>query len=165
MSPGPQATEDLGAGLAALLAPGDVVLLRGDLGAGKTTLVRGAAHALGVQGPVTSPTFTIANSYLGRVPVAHLDAWRLGDPDDEETGLALEAVGHDAVAFIEWPERIAAGLPVPRIQVDIAHGGGDVRVVRLTGSDPGMDASLAALVDDLRSRHSNAHPSPGAHPG
>ena len=100
-SPEPAATEDLGRGLAALLAPGDVVVLRGDLGAGKTTLVRAAARALGVEGPVTSPTFAIANAYAGRIPVAHLDAWRLGDPDDEELGLALEAVGTDAVAFIE----------------------------------------------------------------
>ena len=91
-SDGPDATEALGAGLAALLEPGDVVVLRGDLGAGKTTLVRAAARALGVEGPVTSPTFAIANTYQGRVPVAHLDAWRLGDPDDEELGLALEAV-------------------------------------------------------------------------
>ncbi|MBU6364539.1 MAG: tRNA (adenosine(37)-N6)-threonylcarbamoyltransferase complex ATPase subunit type 1 TsaE, partial [Acidobacteria bacterium] len=80
VSEGPGDTEDLGAGLAGLLAPGDVVVLRGDLGAGKTTLVRAAARALGVEGPVTSPTFAIANSYAGRIPVAHLDAWRLGDP-------------------------------------------------------------------------------------
>jgi tRNA threonylcarbamoyladenosine biosynthesis protein TsaE len=155
-SAGPGPTEDLGAGIAALLAPGDVVVLRGDLGAGKTTLVRGAARALGVTGPVTSPTFTIANSYAGRVPVAHLDAWRLSDPDDEEIGLALDAVGEGAIAFVEWPDSVLHGLPQPRVQVDIAHGGGDERVVRLTGSDPGMDASLKALCDDLRARHRNA---------
>lgn len=143
-------TEALGAGIADLLAPGDIVLLRGDLGAGKTTLVRGAARALGVEGPVTSPTFTIANQYVGRVPVAHLDAWRLGDPDDEEMGLALEAIGDEGVAFIEWPDAIAAGLPHPRVQVDIAHGGGDTRVIRLRGSDPATDAALGALVDHLR---------------
>lgn len=155
-SAGPDPTEDLGAGIAALLQPGDVVILRGDLGAGKTTLVRGAARALGVVGPVTSPTFTIANSYEGRVPVAHLDAWRLADPDDEEMGLALEAVGEGAIAFIEWPDSVLHGLPEPRVQVDIAHGGGDDRVVRLMSSDPGMHASLEALCDDLRARHRNA---------
>ena len=155
-SPGSAATEDLGRGLAALLAPGDVVVLRGDLGAGKTTLVRAAARALGVEGPVTSPTFAIANAYEGRVPVAHLDAWRLGDPDDEELGLALEAVGTDAVAFIEWPDAVLHGLPEPRVRIDIAHGGGDERVVRLDTADPGMHASLEALCDDLRARHRNA---------
>jgi tRNA threonylcarbamoyladenosine biosynthesis protein TsaE len=155
-SHGPADTEALGAGLAALLAPGDIVVLRGDLGAGKTTLVRGAARALGVEGPVTSPTFAIANAYSGTVPVAHLDAWRLGDPDDEELGLALEAVGEHAVAFIEWPDAVVHGIPDPRVRVDIAHGGGDERVVRLDGADPGMHASLEALCDDLRARHRNA---------
>jgi tRNA threonylcarbamoyladenosine biosynthesis protein TsaE len=155
-STGADDTEALGAGLAALLVPGDVVVLQGDLGAGKTTLVRAAARALGVHGPVTSPTFAIANAYEGRVPVAHLDAWRLGDPDDEELGLALEAVGPGAVAFIEWPQTVLRGVPEPRVQVDIAHGGGDVRVVRLTSADPIMDASLKALCDDLRARHRNA---------
>ena len=156
VSEGPDATEELGAGIAGLLAPGDVVVLRGDLGAGKTTLVRAAARALGVEGPVTSPTFAIANSYADRVPVAHLDAWRLGDPDDEELGLALESVGPEAVAFVEWPDSVLHGLPDPRVRVDIAHGGGDRRVLRLDGADPGTDASLEALCDDLRARHRNA---------
>lgn len=155
-SDGPDDTEALGTALAHLLQPGDVVVLRGDLGAGKTTLVRAAARALGVEGPVTSPTFAIANAYAGRVPVAHLDAWRLGDPDDEELGLALEAVGPDSVAFIEWPDSVLHGLPRPRVQVDIAHGGGDVRMVRLDSADPAMLASLEALCDDLRARHRNA---------
>jgi len=143
-------TEAIGAGIASLLVAGDIVLLRGDLGAGKTTLVRGAARALGVEGPITSPTFTIANAYVGRIPVAHLDAWRLSDPDDEEIGLALEAIGDDGVAFIEWPDSIAAGLPEPRVCVDIGHGGGDARLLRLTGRDPGTDQSLGELVDHLR---------------
>ena len=156
VSEGPGDTEDLGAGLAGMLAPGDVVVLRGDLGAGKTTLVRAAARALGVEGPVTSPTFAIANFYAGRLPVAHLDAWRLGDPDDEELGLALESLGPDSVAFVEWPDSVLHGLPDPRVRVDIAHGGGDRRVLRLDGADPGTDASLEALCDDLRARHRNA---------
>jgi tRNA threonylcarbamoyladenosine biosynthesis protein TsaE len=143
-------TEALGAGIANLLGPGDIVLLRGDLGAGKTTLVRGAARALGVEGPVTSPTFTIANQYAGRVPVAHLDAWRLGDPDDEEIGLALEAIGDEGVAFIEWPDSIEGGLPDPRVRVDIDHGGGDTRVIHVAGCDAATDAALEALVDHLR---------------
>ena len=113
-------------------------------------------RALGVEGPVTSPTFAIANSYAGRVPVAHLDAWRLGDPDDEELGLALESVGPDSVAFVEWPDAVLHGLPDPRVRVDIAHGGGDRRVLRLDGADPGTDALLEALCDDLRARHRNA---------
>ena len=95
-------------------------------------------------------TFTIANAYMGRIPVAHLDAWRLSDPDDEEIGLALEAIGEDGVAFIEWPDSIAAGLPEPRVSVDIEHGGGDSRLLRMTGRDSGTDRSLGELVDNLR---------------
>ncbi len=146
----PEDTERIGAGIAAMLHAGDIVLLRGDLGTGKTTLVRGAARALGVEGPVTSPTFTIANAYVGRLPIAHLDAWRLGDADDEEIGLALEAIGDEGVAFVEWPDAIAIGLPSPRVSVDIAHGGGDTRVLRLTGADDATNAQLEALVDHVR---------------
>ncbi len=154
-SDGPDSTEALGSAVARLLAPGDVVVLRGDLGAGKTTFVRAAARALGVEGPITSPTFAIANRYEGRVPVAHLDAWRLDDPDDEELGLVLEGVGTDAVAFVEWPEALVHSLPRPCVSVDIAHGGGDRRVIRLHGADPALDASLEALCDHLRARHRN----------
>jgi tRNA threonylcarbamoyladenosine biosynthesis protein TsaE len=71
-------TEALGARIAADLEPGDVVLVRGELGAGKTTLIRGACRALGVEGPITSPTFTIGQRYAGRIPVSHLDLYRLG---------------------------------------------------------------------------------------
>jgi hypothetical protein len=77
-------------------------------------------------------------------------------PDDEEIELALEGVGAGAIAFVEWPDSVLRGLPDPRVQVEISHGGGDARVVRLTGSDPGMEASLEALCDDLRARHRNA---------
>src|SRR6185312_2184811 len=83
-SDGAGRTEEIAAELAAELRPGDVVLLSGDLGSGKTTFVRGAARALGVSGPVTSPTFTIGQRYEGRVPVSHLDLYRLGGLDAEE---------------------------------------------------------------------------------
>jgi tRNA threonylcarbamoyladenosine biosynthesis protein TsaE len=76
VSDGPEATEAVGARVAASLKPGDVVLVRGELGSGKTTFVRGACRALGVEGPVTSPTFTIGHRYDVRVPVAHLDLYR-----------------------------------------------------------------------------------------
>jgi tRNA threonylcarbamoyladenosine biosynthesis protein TsaE len=152
-SRGPEETERLGAGLARLLRPGDLVLLRGELGTGKTTLVRGAARALGIAEPVTSPTFTIANRYAGRVPVAHLDAYRLSAPDDEELGLALEAIGEDSIAFVEWPEAFEPGLPEARVEVELRHVGGDGRLVLLRTSDPLLADPLRRLVDDLRARH------------
>jgi tRNA threonylcarbamoyladenosine biosynthesis protein TsaE len=103
-------TERFGAELAATLQPGDVVLLSGELGTGKTTFVRGAARAIGVLGPVTSPTFAIANRYPVEGPapkglrvVAHLDLYRLGDLGAEDPDLLADYLTADAIAFIEWP--------------------------------------------------------------
>ena len=125
-------TEALGARLAADLRPGDVVLVSGELGAGKTTFVRGAARALGVTEPVTSPTFVVGHLYEApRARVAHLDLYRLGGLDDEDPGLLDPYFGPEIVTFVEWPER--AGLdallgerPIAR-RVALAHAGGDRR--------------------------------------
>jgi len=146
--------------LAALLRPGDLVLLRGELGAGKTTLVRAAARALGVAGPVTSPTFTVAQRYRGDVEVAHVDAYRLGGPDDEEAELLRDAVGGDAVAFVEWPDAILDAL-----EVELRHGGGDRRLVLLDARDADTRADLSRQLADLRARHLNREPEPGTRPG
>jgi tRNA threonylcarbamoyladenosine biosynthesis protein TsaE len=125
-------TEELAARLAERLRPGDVVLVSGELGAGKTTFVRGACRALGISGAVTSPTFTIARRYDGVVPVSHLDLYRLGDLADEDPALLADELGPDRVAFVEWPEVGApAGLDPERIvaQVRLEHRGGDRRLV------------------------------------
>ena len=126
-------TEALAAELAAALRPGDVVLVSGELGAGKTTFVRGACRALGVAVPVTSPTFTIARRYEdGRVPVSHLDLFRLGEGlAGEEPELLEEELGPDRVAFVEWPE-VAGGDPADvrvAARVRLEHRGGDRRRV------------------------------------
>ena len=131
------------------MGPGDLVTLHGELGAGKTTLVRGAARALGVTGHVTSPTFTVAQRYQGRVAVAHLDAYRLGAVDDEERGLALDETA-DAVAFIEWPDALLDALAEPVVAVTLAHGGGDTRLLTLTCSDPTVEAALLVAIDQTR---------------
>jgi tRNA threonylcarbamoyladenosine biosynthesis protein TsaE len=126
-------TEALGAALAVDLRPGDVVLVVGDLGAGKTTFVRGAARALGVDEPVTSPTFTIGARYHGRVPVAHLDLFRLGgDLEGEDPGLLEDYLTPDAVVFVEWPDAAAPELEGRRLRrVRLAHAGGDHRTVEI----------------------------------
>ncbi|MDP2710662.1 MAG: tRNA (adenosine(37)-N6)-threonylcarbamoyltransferase complex ATPase subunit type 1 TsaE [Solirubrobacteraceae bacterium] len=127
-------TEALGAQLARQLGPGDIVLVSGELGAGKTTFVRGACRALGVEGAVTSPTFTIARRYEGRMPVSHLDLYRLGDLRDEDPALLADELAADRVAFVEWPEIGApAGLERERIaaRVRLEHRGGDRRRVRI----------------------------------
>jgi tRNA threonylcarbamoyladenosine biosynthesis protein TsaE len=127
-------TEAIGARIAAHLAPGDVVLVEGDLGAGKTTLVRGACRALGVQGPVTSPTFTIGQRYSGPVPVAHIDLFRVPALADEEPDLLADYLGPDTIAFVEWPqggEDTVAGFVRIAKRVRLEHAGRDARVVSI----------------------------------
>ena len=130
----PEATEAIAAELARRLRPGDVVLVSGELGAGKTTFVRGACRALGVTAAVTSPTFTIARRYDGRVPISHLDLYRLGDLADEDPALLADELAADRVAFVEWPEVGApAGLDAERVaaRVRLEHRGADRRLVRV----------------------------------
>lgn len=127
-------TETLGGRLAAELALGDVVLVEGELGAGKTTFVRGAARALGVTVPVTSPTFTIGHRYPanGGASVAHVDLYRLASLVGEDPDLLADYVGPDMIAFVEWPaagEQELAQLGHVAARVRLEHAGGDERQV------------------------------------
>ena len=127
-----EATERAGAQLAATLKPGDVVLVSGELGSGKTTFVRGALHALGVEGPVTSPTFVVGVAYEGTGgPLAHLDLYRLGGMEAEDPGLLDPFFAPDAIAFVEWPERAPGAWPEERVahRITLAHAGGDEREI------------------------------------
>jgi tRNA threonylcarbamoyladenosine biosynthesis protein TsaE len=128
------ATEAIGAELAEDLEPGDVVLVAGELGAGKTTLIRGACRALGVKGPVTSPTFTIGQRYEGKYPISHLDLFRLESLEGEVPGLFDDYLTADAVAFLEWPEAAEPQLERPTMRVRIRHQGGDARTIEITAS-------------------------------
>ncbi len=141
------------------------MLLRGELGAGKTTLVRAVARELGVEGPVTSPTFTVAQRHRGRdVDVAHMDAYRLSGPDAEEAELLADAVAGHAVAFVEWPDSVLEALPPERFALELRHGGGDTRLVLLTARDPDDHGLLGRELADLRARHIHREPEPGARP-
>jgi tRNA threonylcarbamoyladenosine biosynthesis protein TsaE len=114
------------------------VTVSGELGSGKTTFVRGACRALGVEGPVTSPTFTIGHRYRGRVDVSHLDLFRYRGVSAAEWG-DLEPYFDDAVVFVEWPEAGAGVLPAPRVEVILEHGGEGRRLVTIRGdADPGL---------------------------
>jgi tRNA threonylcarbamoyladenosine biosynthesis protein TsaE len=125
----PAETEALGARIAAGLRPGDVVLVSGELGSGKTTLIRGACRELGVTEPVTSPTFTIGHRYRGRVPVSHLDLYRLEGLEDEDPGLLDDYLTEDAVAFVEWPGVAEPQLERIALRVELSHHGGDGRLI------------------------------------
>ena len=116
-SSSPEETEAVAARLAAVLRPGDVVTVSGELGAGKTTFVRGACRALGVTQPVTSPTFTIGHRYDG---IAHLDLYRFAGVSAAEWG-DLEPYFDGTIAFVEWPEAGEAALPEPRFRVRMRH--------------------------------------------
>ena len=122
-------TEALGERIASDLGPGDVVLVSGDLGAGKTTLIRGACRALGVEAAVTSPTFTIGQTYRGRVPVSHLDLYRLAELDQEDPALLDDYVTPQTVSFIEWPGEVEPRLERVTRRVEIRHAGGDEREI------------------------------------
>ena len=133
---GPADTERAGAALAERLSPGDVVLVSGELGAGKTTFVRGALRALGVRGPVTSPTFVVGHAYDGaHGPVSHLDLYRLAGMGDEDPGLLDPFFAPEAIVFVEWPERAEGAWPPERVahRVRLAHGGGDRRRIEVDG--------------------------------
>ena len=142
-SSSPEETERLGAELAAELGPGDVVLVAGELGAGKTTLVRGACRALGVDATVTSPTFTIGQRYrasndgAGATLVSHLDLYRVADLDAEDPDLLADYLRPDAIAFVEWPpasEAALRGLARVALRVRLEHAGGDRRTIEVDGN-------------------------------
>jgi tRNA threonylcarbamoyladenosine biosynthesis protein TsaE len=134
-SASPEETEQIAAELAAGLGPGDVVTVSGELGAGKTTFIRGACHALGVDAPVTSPTYTIGHRYPGDPDVSHLDLYRFDGVDPEEWG-DLEPYFEDAVVFVEWPEAAADWLPPVRAAVRLRHIDPERRAVSIERVDP-----------------------------
>jgi tRNA threonylcarbamoyladenosine biosynthesis protein TsaE len=138
ISSSPAETEAVAARLAARLAPGDVVYVCGELGAGKTTFVRGAARALGVDGPVTSPTYTVGHRHDG---VSHLDLYRFEQLTDADWG-ALEPYFADAIVFVEWPERAGGRLPPPRVTVRIGHVDEQHRSIELETGEPDLVAGL-----------------------
>jgi len=132
-------TERLGRETAAALRPGQVLALEGELGAGKTTFVRGLARGLGLgEGvDVHSPTFVIVHEYATRVRLYHVDAYRLESAGDEDLRLLEDCMKPDSITVIEWPARIARILPVDTIHIRISHLGGDRRAVEWAGADRG----------------------------
>lgn len=156
-------TRALGAVLATELGPGAVVVLSGDLGSGKTVFAQGVAAGLGVTERVVSPTFAIAREYKGRLPLHHLDVYRL-DHVQEAMDLGLDELFEDAVTLIEWGEGVRDLLPADRLEVELALDPADVSAenlrrititpfgLRWTGCGAAIADALRA-VDGVREEH------------
>ncbi len=137
--------------LASMLEAGDLILLSGDLGAGKTTLTRGIARALGSPSAVSSPTFTLIHLYAGgRLPIVHVDAYRLKSAEEvADIGLGDYLNDGESVVIIEWPERIERALPTDRFEITIEEAGEESRTLHLAAKgqlwDKKLDSVRAAL--------------------
>ncbi len=146
-----EATEALGEALGAAALAGLLIVLEGELGTGKTTLVRGLARGLGITSPVTSPTFTLMNDYRdeGRLSLHHFDAWMEGRERSFLADGGAEVIGADGVCAVEWGERVEEDLPEPRLHVHLAHRGPESRFLELRVVGEGLGAE--ALAELLRS--------------
>ena len=142
-----QATERAARAVGAKLRPGDVVLIAGDVGTGKTTWVRAACESLGVTDPVTSPSFTIGQLYRGRVPVSHIDLFRLESLTGEDPGLLSDYLTPDRVTFIEWPGAGVAEVEPQRVvlKLELSHVDGDRRQIEAGGDERLLEAIRASL--------------------
>lgn len=129
--PDPSATTSLGARLGSIAVAGDLVCLWGDLGAGKTHLAKAFGAAMGVTATITSPSFILMAEYAGRLPLFHLDPYRLLDARDALAGGLIDERQADGVTLIEWPERLADALPAERLDVRIEGTGDEPRTITL----------------------------------
>lgn len=139
-------TRKLAAGIAGLLKPGDVIFLTGQLGAGKTFFIREAARALGVAEPVTSPSFTMGQSYRGRITVHHLDLYRLAEFDAEDAIDFEPFFEADAITFVEWPEVAAAFFIEPVLTVALGHLAPESRRITMDSPDDALMERLGELI-------------------
>jgi tRNA threonylcarbamoyladenosine biosynthesis protein TsaE len=144
--PDAAATERFGARLGALLRGGMTVTLRGDLGSGKTTLVRGVLRARGVEGPIKSPTYTLVEHYpVSSLYFYHFDLYRLDSSDDWDAAGMSDYFRDDAVCLVEWPERSGARLVAPDVALSLAHVAGDGRRVRVEAFTQAGERCVSAL--------------------
>ncbi|MGH9279448.1 MAG: tRNA (adenosine(37)-N6)-threonylcarbamoyltransferase complex ATPase subunit type 1 TsaE [Acidimicrobiales bacterium] len=143
-------TRALAGELAALARPGDLILLEGGLGTGKTAFVQGFAKALGVEEGVTSPTFVIVRTYAGRIPIVHLDVYRLDHLQEViDLGMA-ELLDEDAVTLVEWGDVVTPALPADFLEVRLDPGDADdERVITLRAVGPMWPARVRAIGEAL----------------
>ncbi len=144
-SASPEATEALAARLAVVARAGDVIALIGDLGAGKTRFAKGFASGLGVTATVNSPSFVLMSEYLGRLPLFHLDLYRLSDVGDILGSGLLDERQAEGVTLIEWAERLGPALPADSLEVHIDGTADDPRTIRLTAGTPALERYIDAF--------------------
>src|SRR6187402_2718942 len=137
ISPDPDATTSLGRALGAVAQPGDLVCLWGDLGAGKTHLAKAFGAGLGVTETITSPSFILMAEYEGRLPLFHIDLYRLADATDALAGGLIDDRQSAGVTLIEWPDRLGAALPAERLDVIIDGAGDEPRTITLLAHGDG----------------------------
>jgi tRNA threonylcarbamoyladenosine biosynthesis protein TsaE len=127
----PEATRSIGRALGRAAMPGTVVALSGELGAGKTQLAKGVARGLGVESVVNSPTFVLMNEHVGRLRLFHVDAYRLGDPEEAAAAGLLDDRASGGVVVIEWADRLDGWLPAERldVRIDPVEGAPSARVL------------------------------------
>ena len=144
-SPDAETTRAIGAALARVARPGDLLCLWGDLGAGKTQLAKGFGAGLGVTTTVNSPTFVLMAEHDGRLPLFHLDLYRIADAQDAWAGGLLDERQEAGVTLVEWPERLGPALPASRLDVRIEGTGEEPRAIRLRAGDAAHARYLEAL--------------------
>jgi tRNA threonylcarbamoyladenosine biosynthesis protein TsaE len=140
----PEATQRLAAALARVAAPGDLVCLWGELGAGKTVFAKGFGAGLGVTTTVNSPTFVLMAEHEGRIPLFHLDLYRLADAGDAFAGGLLDDRQAAGVTLVEWPDRLGSALPAARVDVWIDVTGETLRRIRIESGDRRLDRYVLA---------------------
>ena len=145
VSRGPEETRALGATLAAAAQAGDVVALVGELGAGKTQLAKGFGAGLGIDATINSPSYVLMAEYAGRLPLFHLDLYRLDDAADAIAGGLLDERQADGVTVIEWAERLRDALPARRLEITIDGSGDEPREIRVRATGPGLRRYLEAI--------------------
>ncbi len=141
----PEATARLAGRLATVAEPGDLIALIGDLGAGKTRFAKGFADGLGVTATVNSPSFVLMTEYSGRLPLFHLDLYRLADASDALASGLLDERQREGVTLVEWAERLGPGLPTASLEVRIAGTGDGPRTIHLTAGTARLGRYLAVL--------------------
>jgi len=144
-SDSPEATRALAAALAGVARPGDVIALHGELGAGKTQFAKGFGQGLGVTATINSPSYVLMAEYEGRLPLFHLDLYRLDDATDALDGGLLDERQAAGVTLVEWAERLGPALPADRLDIEFTGSADEPRTLQLTATEAGLERYVAAI--------------------